>query len=103
MNVGVVTVGTCADFLNAFFPVRSLHSLLSVYTFPWFVPLLPPSSDDSTRLSRILGMAFPAAAESELSHFTDRTVARVVSTFSEGKQAGQHHTAAILVRRAVCP
>lgn len=34
-------------------------------------------SYDSTRLSRILGMYFLAAAESELSHFADRTMLRV--------------------------
>lgn len=79
VNVGDVAAGTCADFLSAFPCALSPLATQRVH-FPLVRPPSPPPpfSDDSTRLSRILGMAFPAAAESELSHFTDRTVVRVV-------------------------
>lgn len=45
---------------------------------------------DLARLSRIFGMCFLAAAESQLSHFTDGTVVRACILSEDLKRAGEH-------------
>lgn len=71
-----MSVQTYADFLKAFpwAPPLPLHCIYAASPHPHF---FPPFTYESPRLSRILGMGVLAAAESELSHFTDRTVVRV--------------------------
>lgn len=84
-----MSVQTYADFLKAFpwaLPLP-LHCIYAASPHPHF---FPPFTYESPRLSRILGMGVLAAAESELSHFTDRTVVRVSILSKVTKQDCEH-------------
>lgn len=82
-------VQTYADFLKAFpwAPPPPLHCIYAASPHPHS---FPPFTYESPRLSRILGMGVLAAAESELSHFTDRTVVRVSILSKVTKQDCEH-------------
>lgn len=74
----------------ALFPLRSIYE-----PFLLFIYLLNLLSHDSARLSRTLGLCFLVTAESEPSHFTDKTE---LSMFVLSiKQACQHCTHRLVI------
>lgn len=75
-----------------------LCSLCKVYIYIYillFIYLLNPLSHDSAWLSRTLGLCFLVTAESEPSHFTDKTALSVFVLSI--KQACQHCTHRLVI------
>lgn len=80
--------------------VDSLHSHCYIYVnFPCFYIFIfkNPFLCDSARLSRILSVYFLVAAESELSYFTDRAVARLSILCKDIKQVCEHYKNIIII------
>lgn len=74
----------------------SLFPLQSIYIYILlFIYLLNPLSHDSAWLSRTLGLCFLVTAESEPSHFTDKTALSVFVLSI--KQACQHCTHRLII------
>lgn len=98
---GTGAVGVCDRVSLCCFPTDFSLCMCAHFCLHIHFPLVFfPLSCDSARLSRMLGMYFLAVAESELSHFTDRTKVGVDILLKGIKQACEHYKNIIFVRRA---